>query len=150
MAVRYPEFQAQNAEVLAINVDSVHDHKVWHETELMRMVEGGIPFPILADRGGSIGRLYGVYDEPSGKTFRSTFLIDPQGKVLAAEGITSEVGRSPAEVLRLLLAHQTLYQTGMGVPCSWQNGDATIDLSFPNAGQIWRQWRPEQPPAPSA
>jgi len=78
MAVRHPEFRAQNAEVLAINVDSVHDHKVWHETELTRMVEGGIPFPILSDRSGAIGRLYGVYDEPSGKTFRSTFLIDPQ------------------------------------------------------------------------
>jgi len=42
------------------------------------------------------------------------------------------------------MAHQTLRQTGMGVPCSWQYGDATIDLSFANSGHVWQQWRPEQ------
>ena len=30
------------------------------------MVEGGVPFPMLSDAGGRIGRVYGVYDEQAG------------------------------------------------------------------------------------
>ena len=30
------------------------------------MVKGGVPFPMLADAGGKVGIVYGVYDENDG------------------------------------------------------------------------------------
>jgi len=36
-------------EVLAVSVDSVFAHKTWQEQELVKMVEGGIPYPMLSD-----------------------------------------------------------------------------------------------------
>ena len=45
-----------------MSTDSRFTHKIWQEEELMKMVEGGVPFPMLSDAGGLIGKLYGVYD----------------------------------------------------------------------------------------
>lgn len=57
------------------------------------MVDGGIPYPMLSDQTGEIGRLYGVYDEESGTNIRGRFLIDPDGIIQAAEVLSPPVGR---------------------------------------------------------
>ena len=95
IAVGYDKLEELGVEVLAISVDSVHSHKVWNETELSKMVDGGIPFPMLCDRGGRIGTLYGVYDEKSGVDVRGRFIIDPDGIIQAAEILSPPVGRNP-------------------------------------------------------
>ena len=68
-------------EVLAISTNSHFSHKIWQEIELSKMVEGGVPFPLLADMGGRVGTLYGVYDEESGVDIRGRFIIDPDFKI---------------------------------------------------------------------
>lgn len=47
--------------------DSIYSHKAWDKTELSKMVEGGIPFPILSDITHSIGKLYEVYNPQKGR-----------------------------------------------------------------------------------
>ena len=94
----YDKLQNLDVEVLSISVDSVFSHKVWNETELSKMVDGGIPFPMLTDRGGKIGTLYGVYDEDAGVNVRGRFLIDPDGIIQAAEILSPPVGRNPEEL----------------------------------------------------
>ena len=64
------------------------------------MVDGGIPYPMLSDQTGEIGRLYGVYDEESGTNIRGRFLIDPDGIIQAAEVLSPPVGRNPEELFR--------------------------------------------------
>ncbi len=49
-----------------MSVDSRFSHKIWQEEELSRMVDGGVPYPMLSDAGGRIGMAYGVYDEEAG------------------------------------------------------------------------------------
>ena len=61
------------------------------------MVPGGVPYPMLSDSGGRIGRVYGVYDEESGVDIRGRFLIDPDGVIQAMEILTPPVGRSVVE-----------------------------------------------------
>ncbi len=41
-------------------------HKMWNDHELSKMVNGGVPFPMLSDAGGRVGSVYGVYDEDAG------------------------------------------------------------------------------------
>ena len=83
--------------VLAMSTDSRFSHKIWQAEELSKMVEGGVPFPMLSDAGGAIGKLYGVYDEAGGVDIRGRFIIDPDGiiEAMEARGIVSnhEVGR---------------------------------------------------------
>jgi peroxiredoxin (alkyl hydroperoxide reductase subunit C) len=144
MAVRYNEFKNLNTEVLVINPESVYTHKMLNEIELSNMVKDGVPFPMLSDETGSIGRSYGVFDENLGTTLRGTFIIDERGYIHAMELLTTPAGRSTSELLRKLQAFQTYVKTGELIPSDWQPGDKAIAEQIEAVGNIWRQWRPKE------
>ena len=85
-----------------MSVDSMFVHKMWVDHELSKMVDGGVPFPMLSDGGGKVGEVYGVYDPAGGVDVRGRFIIDPDGVVQAMEMLTPPVGRNVAETLRQL------------------------------------------------
>lgn len=138
----YDKLQALDVEVLSMSVDSVFSHKVWNETELSKMVDGGIPYPMLSDRGGTIGTMYDVYDEEAGVNVRGRFLIDPDGVIQAAEILSPPVGRNPEELLRQVKAFQHTRATGEVIPSGWQEGGATLKPSPQLAGKVWEVWQP--------
>ena len=39
------------------------------------MVDGGVPFPMLSDTGGKVGKIFGVFDEEAGVENRGRFII---------------------------------------------------------------------------
>ena len=39
-----------------MSIDSMFVHKMWEDDELSKMVEGGIPFPMLSDAGWQPGK----------------------------------------------------------------------------------------------
>ncbi|SHM72187.1 peroxiredoxin (alkyl hydroperoxide reductase subunit C) [Caldanaerovirga acetigignens] len=107
------------------------------------MVEGGIPFPMVSDQNGSIGRLYGVYDEEAGVNIRGRFLIDPDGIIQAAEILTPPVGRNPNELIRQIKAFQHHKKTGEVMPSGWQEGEKTLKPSTALIGNVWKEWQPK-------
>jgi peroxiredoxin (alkyl hydroperoxide reductase subunit C) len=130
--------------VLACSKDSHFVHKMWQEHELSKMVEGGVPYPMLADPTGSIGAAYGVYDEASGVNVRGRFLIDPDGVIQAMEVLTPPVGRSVAETLRQVRAYQHVRQTGEVMPAGWVPGEPTLKPGPALVGQVWTIWKPKK------
>ena len=130
------------AEVLSCSVDSVFSHKVWHEEELSKMVEGGIPYAMLSDPGGKVGSLYGVYDEEAGVNIRGRFLIDPDGVIQAMEILTPPVGRNFDELLRQVQAFQHVRATGEATPAGWKPGEPTLKPNIGLAGKVWEIWKP--------
>ncbi len=140
----YSKLQELNVEIMAMSVDSVFSHKIWNETELSKMVEGGIPFPMLCDRAGRIGKLYDVYDEDGGVDVRGRFLIDPEGIIQAAEILSPPVGRNPQELLRQVLAFQHNQATGEVIPSGWVPGEPTLTPSTDLAGNVWKVWQPKK------
>jgi peroxiredoxin (alkyl hydroperoxide reductase subunit C) len=80
-----------------MSVDSVFVHKMWNDYELTKMVDGGVPFPMLSDGGGKVGTAYGVYDEDAGVENRGRFIIDPDGIIQAYEVLTPPCGRRVAK-----------------------------------------------------
>ncbi len=146
VAASYPELQKLDVDVLAVSVDSVFSHKVWQEVELSKMVEGGVPFPMITDSGGRIGSLYGVHDEAAGVDIRGRFLIDPDGVLLAAEVLTPPVGRSVAELLRQVRAFQHHQRTKELMPSGWTPGKPTLPpetQALSRAGHVWEIWKVE-------
>jgi peroxiredoxin (alkyl hydroperoxide reductase subunit C) len=129
-------------QVLAMSTDSRFVHKIWQEEELMKMVEGGVPFPMLSDAGGAIGDLYGVYEAPAGVDIRGRFIIDPDFNIRAAEVLTPEVGRNPQELIRQVQAFQHVVETGEVTPSGWHPGDPTLVPGPELAGKVWQQWKP--------
>ena len=130
------------AEVLSINTDSKFTHKVWNEVELSKMVDGGIPYPMLSDPGGRIGTEYGVYDAAAGVDIRGRFIIDPDGIVQAMEVLTPPVGRNPDELIRQLKAYQHVRATGEVTPSGWQPGKPTLKPGPDLVGKVWKVWNP--------
>jgi len=144
VAVKYDELKALGVEVLAISTDSRFSHKIWQETELSKMVEGGVPFPMLSDAGGRVGDVYGVYDEAAGVDIRGRFLIDPDFNIRAMEVITPEVGRNVVELIRQIKAFQHVTATGEVTPAGWQPGKPTLKPGPDLAGKVWTVWKPDQ------
>jgi alkyl hydroperoxide reductase subunit AhpC len=121
--------------VLAMSTDSRFTHKIWQQEELSKMVDGGVPFPMLSDAGGKIGTVYGVYDEAAGVDIRGRFIIDPDFNIRAMEVLTPEVGRNPAELTRQIKAYQHVMQTGEVTPSGWNPGDPTLTPGGRPGGQ---------------
>ena len=131
-----------DTQVLAISTDSVFSHKIWNETELSKMVPGGVPFPLLSDRNGAVGTMYGVYDEAAGTEMRGRFLIDPDGVIQGYEVLAPSVGRNVEETIRQLQAFQTVRDSGgrVATPSGWRPGKQVL---YPNpdlVGNVWQVW----------
>ena len=142
VAARYPALKALDVEVLAMSTDSRFVHKMWQEQELSKMVEGGVPFPMLSDAGGRIGAMYGVYDEAAGVDIRGRFIIDPDFIIRAMEVLTPEVGRNPDELIRQIKAYQHVRATGEVTPSGWQPGQPTLKPGPALVGKVWEVWKP--------
>ncbi len=138
----YKEFQGLGVAVLSMSTDSHFVHKIWQEEELSKMVEGGVPFPMLSDGGGKIGTLYGVYEEMAGVDIRGRFIIDPDFVIRAMEVLTPEVGRNPKELVRQVKAFQHVVTTGEVTPSGWEPGDKTLTPGPALVGKVWEQWKP--------
>jgi len=129
---------------MSVSVDSNFSHKIWQETELSKMVEGGVPFPMITDAGGRIGSLYGVYDQEAGVDVRGRFIIDPEGIVQAMEVLTPPVGRNVSELIRQVKAYQHHQKTGEVMPSGWQPGKPTLKPGPGLAGKVWEVWKPDK------
>lgn len=128
---------------MSVSVDSVFVHKMWDEKELSKMVKGGVPFPMLSDAGGKVGKVYGVYDEDAGVENRGRFLIDPDGVIQAYEVLTPPVGRNVAETLRQIQAFQHVRETkgAEATPSGWKPGKLTLKPGPDLVGKVWEVWK---------
>ena len=109
------------------------------------MVKGGIPYPMLSDAGGHLGRVYGVYDEKAGVNVRGRFIIDPDGVVQGMEILTPPVGRNILETIRQIKAFQHVRKTkgAEATPAEWEPGKLTLKVGPSLVGKVWEIWKPE-------
>lgn len=112
------EFAAEGAVLLGASTDSYHSHRAWFETD-MRL--SGVNFPVLADTSHRLSRELGVLRD-DGTALRATFLVDPERAIRHASLTDGEVGRAPAETLRVLQA----FATGELCPVAWRPGEPTL------------------------
>ncbi len=126
-----------------MSIDSVFVHKMWNDNELSKMVEGGVPFPMMSDTGGRVGKLYGVYDEDAGVETRGRFLIDPDGVIQAFEVLTPPVGRNVNETLRQIQAFQLVRESKgtQATPSGWKPGKAVLKPGPDLVGNVWKVWK---------
>ena len=143
VAAKKAEFDELGVQVLAVSTNSHFAHKIWQETELSKMVEGGFPWPMLADTTGALGRLYGVYEEDAGVDIRGRFIIDPDGVIQAMEVLTPTVGRKVSEAIRQIKAFQHVRATGEVTPAGWEPGKPTLKPGPALVGNVWKEWKVE-------
>jgi len=126
-----------------MSIDSMFVHKMWDDYELSKMVEGGVPFPMLSDAGGRVGRIYGVYDEDAGVETRGRFIIDPDGVIQGYEVLTPPVGRNISETMRQIQAFQVVRASegAEATPSGWRPGKQTLKPGPSLVGNVWKEWK---------
>lgn len=121
------EFEALNAELLGISIDSNPSHLAWVHG-IYKASGVTISFPIIADRVGEIARLYGMVADDVSKTetVRNVFIIDPDQRIRAILIYPLTNGRNIPEILRLLTALQTTDKYNVVTPANWEPGEAVL------------------------
>jgi peroxiredoxin (alkyl hydroperoxide reductase subunit C) len=130
-------------QVLSMSTDSMFVHKMWVDDELSKMITAKkVPFPMLSDGGGNVGKMYGIYDEASGVDVRGRFLIDPDGNVQAYEVLTPPVGRNVNETLRQIQAFQLVRESkgAKATPSGWRPGKPVLSPGPDLVGKVWEVW----------
>ncbi|MFT9091609.1 MAG: peroxiredoxin [Gluconacetobacter sp.] len=126
-ATAFDQFQALDCALVGLSVDSLPAHLAW--IEAIRAQFGvTIPFPIIEDPSMAIARAYGMLDltADSSATVRTVHVIDPDGTIRAITWYPMSVGRSVAEMLRLLAALQKVSTEDVLTPEGWQPGHDTV------------------------
>ena len=144
VAANYQKLQDLGVEVISVSVDSHFVHKIWNDEELSKMAEGGVPFHMVADQAGNVGRAFGCWDESQGVELRGRFIIDPDGVIQAMEVLTPPVGRKLAETIRQIQAYQHVRATEgkEACPAGWEPGKPTLKPGPDLVGKVWEVWNP--------
>ncbi len=126
-----------------MSIDSMFVHKMWNDDELAKMVAGGVPYPMLSDAGGKVGKIYGVFDETAGVEARGRFIIDPDGVIQGFEVLTPPVGRNVNETFRQVQAFQLIRSSkgAEATPSGWRPGKKTLKPGIDLVGKVWQEWK---------
>lgn len=130
----YAAFQKAGCEIYSVSCDTEFVHKAWHDhSERI----GKITYPMLADPTHALSRDFEVLIESAGVAERGTFIINPDGKIVAYEVNAGNVGRNAEELLRKVQACQFVYEHGDEVcPAKWQPGAETLKPSLDLVGAL--------------
>ena len=120
-------FEERNAFLLGLSIDSNPSHLAWmYDIYLRTGIR--IPFPIIADRSGTIARKYGMIssDVSTTETVRNVYIIDPEGIIRLILVYPLNVGRCIPEILRALEALQVADKCKAATPANWTLGSPII------------------------
>ena len=131
---KYEEFKKLDCEIYSVSTDTHFVHKAWHDSS-KRISK--IEYPMLADPTHALSKDFEVLIEEDGLAERGTFVVNPEGKIVAYEVNAGNVGRNADELLRKVQACQFVYTHGDEVcPAKWEPGKETLKPSLDLVGQL--------------
>ena len=134
LAYKYEEFKKIGCEIYSVSCDTHFVHKAWHDaSDTIKKIQ----YPMLADPTGALARDFDVMIEADGLAERGSFIVNPEGRIVAYEVIAGNVGRNADELLRRVQASQFVAEHGDQVcPAKWQPGASTLKPSLDLVGII--------------
>lgn len=130
-----PDFRAMDAVLLGLSVDSLYSHIAWLRA-IREQFQVNVGFPVVEDPSMAVGRAYGMIDghAADASAVRATYFIDPHGIIRAMTWYPMTIGRSVAEMIRMLAALQRSADDGVLTPEGWKPGDDVLLPPAQNAG----------------
>jgi peroxiredoxin (alkyl hydroperoxide reductase subunit C) len=116
------EFADRDAKLFGASTDSEFVHLAWRRDHADLE---DLPFPMVSDLRRELSGALGILDRDELVAMRATFIVDPMGVIRFVAVNDMNVGRNPAEVLRVLDA----LQTDELCPCNWQKGDEPLQVA---------------------
>lgn len=135
LADEYENIRACGAELITVSTDTVYTHLAWKREE--KFLEKA-RYPMAADPTGTVAKLFGVYDYATGLALRGTFIVSPEGKLVASEVNFYNVGRNAKELLRKLKASvHVAANPAEACPARWDTGDKTLTPGPELVGHVY-------------
>lgn len=114
----YDDFKAIRREVYSVSCDTLHLYKAWHDTVrrlpkyAIRCLQISYPF-----------KGFKVHIKGKGVVERGTFIVNPEGKIMAYEVVAGNIGRNAEETLRQVEALQFVAEAWRcGLPRTLEKG----------------------------
>jgi peroxiredoxin (alkyl hydroperoxide reductase subunit C) len=134
LANKHGEFKEAGCEIYSVSCDTHFVHKAWHDTS---PIVKKIGYPMLADPTGCLARDFAVMIEETGLAERGSFIVNPEGKIVAYEVTAGNVGRNADELFRRVQASQFVAEHSDEVcPAKWQPGAKTLKPSLDLVGVL--------------
>lgn len=134
LANKYEDFKNIGCEIYSVSCDTHFVHKAWHDAS--KTIQK-IQYPMLADPTATLARAFDVLIEEAGLTERGTFIVNPEGKIVAYEVLAGNIGRNADELFRRVQALQFVAEHGDEVcPAKWQPGAKTLKPSLDLVGAL--------------
>lgn len=131
----YKELQGLGVNVYGISTDTHFVHKAWADaSDTIKKIE----YPLIGDANHWLtNECFDVLDYQSGLANRSTFVVDPDGKVVIVEQTSDGIGRNATELVRKIKAAiYTRENPNEACPAKWDQGAATLTPSLDLVGKI--------------
>ena len=134
LADKYEDFKAANCEIYSVSCDTHFVHKAWHDaSERIKKIK----YVMLADPTHVLAKDFDVLIEEDGLAERGSFIVNPEGKIVAYDIIAGSVGRNADELFRRLQACQFVAEhDGEVCPAKWQQGAETLKPSLDLVGLL--------------
>lgn len=131
---KYADFKAAGCEVYSVSTDTHFVHKAWADTsDRIKKLE----YVMLADPTHALSTDFEVLIPESGLAERGSFIVNPEGKIVAYEVNDGNVGRNADELFRKLQACQFVAEHGNEVcPAKWTPGAETLEPSLDLVGKL--------------
>ena len=113
-------FEKLNTCIIGLSIDSNSSHLAWLY-DIYCKTGVRVPFPIIADRNGTIARKYGMIsnDVSTTETVRNVFIIDDKGIIRLILVYPMNVGRCIPEIIRSIEALKTAEENEASTPANW-------------------------------
>ena len=112
------DFADRDAVLIGASTDTDFVHHAWRKADERLQLD----FPWIADNKKELADALGIVAPDAGVAYRATFIIDPDNVIQHVTVNGLDVGRNPAETLRVLDA----LQTDELCPCNWSEGQDVL------------------------
>jgi peroxiredoxin (alkyl hydroperoxide reductase subunit C) len=123
----YPYLSERNIEIIGLTTDNIYSILAW-VNDIYQNTGISIPFPIISDADLALSEMYGMIsaDRMYGATVRSTFIIDPLGRIRAIITLPVSTGANGEEILRILESILINENYNLHTPANWKPGDPVV------------------------
>lgn len=120
--------------VYSVSTDTHFSHKAWHDNS---EAIGKVTYTMIGDPSTILSRMFEVLNEKTGLALRGTFIVNPEGEIVAYEINSDGIGRDASELLRRAKAAKFVAENdGLVCPAKWKEGEATLKPGLDLVGKL--------------